>query len=85
MTETGGDMEMLLGISKHMANLSDNKKQRVSTTFLALQETFKDKLVSISFAVRGKLLEFVFLFTAKVQGRKSKSASGATIDPSAHL
>lgn len=46
MNEPGGDVEMLVGISKHMANLSDNKKQRVSTTALALQETLKDKLVS---------------------------------------
>lgn len=49
MTETGGgDVEMLVGISKHLANLSDNKKQRVSTTALALQETLKDKLVRSS-------------------------------------
>lgn len=46
MTETGGDLEMLVGISKHLASLSDNKKVRVSTTLLAMQETLKDKLVS---------------------------------------
>lgn len=40
------DLEMLIGISKHIASLSDNKKQRVSTTFISMQETFKEKMVS---------------------------------------
>lgn len=83
MTEQGGDVEMLVGISKHMANVSDNKKQRVSTTALSLQETLKEKLVSCYSSHNAQGRTMFLLLTAKVQRRESESASGVTVDPPA--
>lgn len=39
------DLDMLMGLTKHIAGLGDTKKKRVSTTMLALQETLREKMV----------------------------------------
>lgn len=66
MSEPGGDVEMLVGISKHLANLSDNKKQRVSTTAISMQETLKDKLVSVRPPPHKQMENRIFFAAAKI-------------------
>lgn len=38
------DLDMLMGITKHIAGLSD-RKGRMSTTLMVAQETLKEKMV----------------------------------------
>lgn len=39
------DVQMLVGVSKQIADITEKSKKRRSMTFLALQETLKDKMV----------------------------------------
>lgn len=44
------DLDMLMGITRHIAGLSELKKHgRSSTTQLVMQETLKERMVGIDF------------------------------------
>lgn len=42
------DLDMLMGITKHIAGLSDKKGRKQSTTLMVAQETLKEKIVKCS-------------------------------------
>lgn len=41
------DVQMLVGVSKQIADIAEKSKKKRSMTFLGLQETLKDKMVCI--------------------------------------